>query len=471
MRSTLESVRRGKRLSVQDVLKAAAGTLREGIIWCTAVDVLQIIEVKNPRLQIAAKESAMDAALQKRKERGEVGALSHEALEHLLANQDLDEQSPDAPIVDLLGSRAIVRSILGNDEAWRAVEIHEEEATDDKKRKKKRWKIKGDNEGKVEPLTLENMDDEVAPGAVRGWGREQCDLLLREWKVCHDLRRDAVFTVLQNNVVSPFYDKGVLDSLKGRCHMFSATGPHNNVWHDPSDLYFMKDVSSVITEIIDELRTKDNGGKLAEEKRLNALKQKKRLEAESLQRESMLRRGSLFGVKKSVSKKIGGGTFANLVGGCISAAVGSFKGSKAEKNKLLNDGKRDGGKVEGGSEEANIEDMKKVEVVDREVGEEGAKKDETMQENEEKEEGDEEEDKVKDEKYEGEEGDGGGERRRRTSRRLFHQAGQNSRTRTKKTKMALTRTTRYQGHLRSQAGGLARKNLEIGRQSWERRSR
>lgn len=116
-----ESVKRGKKVKVQDILGIGAQILREGIVWCTRVEVLQIIEVKDEKKQREEKEKQIDMMIMKRQAAGVV-VDEEGGMEELLANVDLMEDSPDDSVVDLLGSKAIVRCVLGEDELWRAGE-------------------------------------------------------------------------------------------------------------------------------------------------------------------------------------------------------------------------------------------------------------------------------------------------------------------------------------------------------------
>ncbi|GMH98595.1 hypothetical protein TL16_g13418, partial [Triparma laevis f. inornata] len=165
------------------------------------------------------------------------------------------------------------------------------------------------------------------PGRKEGWGEDVCELFLREWKVCREIRKDAVFTVLQNHVVAPYVDSGVFDNMSDRVHMFSCVGAHNSVWHNDGDLYFLRDVSKLVGDIVGEIRVRQNGGKLAEEKRKLALKEKEKEERERQEREGLSRRSSSMWGKKSALNRLGGaGGLWQKGMQCVTAVAGIVGG-------------------------------------------------------------------------------------------------------------------------------------------------
>ncbi|GMI45359.1 hypothetical protein TrCOL_g8772 [Triparma columacea] len=371
-----EAVGRGKKIKVQNLLKDAVRILEEGMVWCKEVDVVQCIEVENEELMEKAMEAMMDKKLI-----NEIGA--DEA-----ANKGLGVDEPDVPIVNLHGSKAIVRSILGHDELWRAFTKEDRRRQRDGKKSKGRRQIEigkvgsgGEKEegGEEEtgPLTIENMGRAAVPGDL-GLSSSETELFLRELKVCLEIRRDAVFTVLQRRIVAPFPDPGVMGNLKGRHGMFQCVGEGS--WHNFGDLLFLKDVSKIVGEIITLIRVKESGGEVAEKKRKEAQKKKESERLKAL--EEKRRRGTVFNLAMMGG---GRGKFGGVGGGGIVARGMECVGDLISRG--LGGGKKKG-QLEGASREMEgVAVEREGTAEDEEKAEENVKEGETGKEEKESVEG------------------------------------------------------------------------------------
>ena len=199
----------------------------------------------------------------------------------------------------MLGGRCIIRSIYNRDssggigignsigngigatttEFW----MCEDEATMDKDRKKLYKK----NSYTDNPDIHMGMTEAECPGRVgsgscsgSGWGEEEIDLFYKEISLCGTKRGDRCFRLFDGRYCFVYNDSGKMDNLAGRMHCVvvgsrggNGGGGCGGGGLNKFDLTFVEGCVRILERGIYRSRVEQNGGELAERKRLERIEE------------------------------------------------------------------------------------------------------------------------------------------------------------------------------------------------------